>query len=117
MEEAGSDNVLILVRAAPRSPAARDARQATRKFAATGQHAITVFFHGEAVAAAALDQATDWGGDDPASPVRLLVCQSAWKRRFHKAMAQGFEVSSLVRFWQLAIEAEQIRCFGGRHDN
>lgn len=85
------------------------------KLVVEGNTDITVFFHGEAVAAAAEDQAEDWGGGDTPRPVKLLVCHAAWKRRFDQAVATGFESSSLVRFWQLAIDAGQICSFGARY--
>lgn len=115
----GSDAgiVLILVRAAPGSLEAERARRTVREIVAAARHDIIVFFHGEAVAAAGDGQAADWGGGDTPRPVKLLVCQSAWKRRFDQAVAAGFEVSSLVQFWQLAIDAEEIYSFGARHGN
>ena len=110
-----SHNVLILVRSAPHSAAIQQARRAVQKARLGFRHEVVVFFHGDAVAEAASGRIADWTGEEQAGPVRLMVCRAAWQRRFDQAVAPGFELSSLVQFWQLAIDADQVLAFGARH--
>jgi len=107
--------VLILVRSAPDSAATQQARREVQKARSGFRHEVVVFFHGDAVAEAAAGRIADWTGGEEAGSVKFLVCQAAWKRRFDRSVATGFELSSLVQFWQLAIDADQVLTFGARH--
>ncbi len=111
MGQGDSDKVIFLIRAAPGSTSAVATQRAIRATSAVPSRAVTVFFHGEAVAAAR-GPAADWGGHHQSTAVQLLVCQAAWTRRFDDEPAAGFRTSSLVEFWTHVLAADQVGSVG-----
>jgi sulfur relay (sulfurtransferase) complex TusBCD TusD component (DsrE family) len=112
MDPDRSNNTMILLRAAPGSAAADRAGDLAGQLVAAGNPAV-VFFHGPAVSLAVSSQAGRWRELAADGTIELWVCQSAWQRRHQQALPDGFQSSTLVRFWQRALGADQVLAFGG----
>jgi hypothetical protein len=74
---------------------------------------LLVFFHGQGVDHAAQSEASarwrrlgGWHG------VVLAVCTGSWSRRYQSPPAEPFLLSSLTGFWNHAIEADRVECYG-----
>jgi sulfur relay (sulfurtransferase) complex TusBCD TusD component (DsrE family) len=115
MDSGRSDNTVILLRAAPGSAAAERAGDLARQLVAAGNPAV-VFFHGPAVSLAVSPQAGQWRELAASGTIELWVCEAAWQRRHQQALPDGFKSSTLVRFWQRALGADQVLGFGGDDD-
>lgn len=115
MDPGRSDNTVILLRAAPGSGAAERAGDLAGQLVAAG-HPAVVFFHGPAVSLAVGPQAESWRELAGEGTLELWVCESAWQRRHQQALPDGFKSSTLVRFWQRALGADQVLAFGSDDD-
>lgn len=105
-------DVLLLVRADPESALVEPALVRAEELAGNANHTLVVFFHGPAVVLAAADARERWLALAGPGNARLWLCSAAWQRRCQATPGSGFEVSSLVRFWQEALVCERIECFG-----
>lgn len=85
---------VLLVRAAPETVAEIEALAR----AEASERPLLLFFHGDGVLAATRSGSA-WSALAGAEGVRALLCAAALQRRAVAAPIEGFEVASLVRFW------------------
>lgn len=104
---------ILLVRARPGTQASREALERAEDWLGAGSRRLLAFFHGAGVEHARDDspsahwrRLSDWHGID------LAVCSGSWARRHDARVQAPFSLSSLVRFWHHAIEAERVASFG-----
>ena len=105
-------DVLMLVRAPPGSAGARAALAHAEALGVEARQALLVFFHGPAVALATGNAGARWLAVARLDNARLWLCEAAWRRRFQTAPAPGFEVSSLIQFWQQALACQRLESYG-----
>lgn len=114
MAQAPQYHRILLIRARPGSEAARLAREKAEAWEDDGQ--VFVFFHGDGVEHADGDPSTAWRRLAGWHGVRLAVCSGSWSRRYEQPPSEPFALSSLVEFWNLAIDAHEVACFGAAHE-
>lgn len=103
---------ILVVRARPGSESSLQAR---RRAEAWSDHdaRLLVFFHGEGVEhAAAEEPSAEWRRLAGWHGAVLAVCSGSWSRRHDDSPADPFVLSSLVNFWNHALEAREVTCFG-----
>lgn len=104
---------ILLVRARPGSGGSRSALRRAEEWAAIEPGRLLVFFHGDGVEHAADGEPTaEWRRLAGWHGASLAVCSGSWQRRHQSALPEPFELSSLPRFWNHALEAGQVACFG-----
>ncbi|MDZ7790623.1 MAG: DsrE family protein [Xanthomonadales bacterium] len=103
---------ILLIRARPGSEASRLGQDRAARLIEQGGH-LLVFFHGEGVEHAAKGEPSaewrslaDWHG------VVLAVCSGSWSRRHRQPPDDPFVISSLTGFWNHALAAQEVACFG-----
>jgi hypothetical protein len=106
---------ILLIRAAPGGESSRRGEACARAWAEAGTGGVLVFFHGEGVAHAAGEPSAAWRRLAGWHGVALAVCSGSWSRRYDEAPSEPFELSSLARFWDQALSATDVRCFGAEH--
>lgn len=108
-QDPGASRVL-LVRCAPARAEMVLAREMTGEV--SGPVSL-VFFHG-----AGVEHARDarvcsaWQDHVGDGCIPLVVCETAWQRRFDQAPPAGWQTGSLVQFWHQALMAERVDCYG-----
>jgi len=106
---------ILLIRAAPGADSSRRGEACARQWAEEKAGAVWVFFHGEGVAHAAGEPSAAWRRLAGWHGVGLAVCSGSWSRRYDAAPSEPFERSSLARFWDRALSADEVCCFGAGH--
>lgn len=105
----------MLIRAAPGSVGGRLGQQYAEQWREHG-NGLLVFFHGEGVEHAARGElCAQWRRLAGWHGVALAVCTGSWSRRYREPPPEPFVLSSLTGFWNHALEAEQVACFGVTH--
>lgn len=108
---------IVLLRARPGSEASRLALARIREWAAVRPAGLLVFLHGPGVEHAAFGAPdADWRRLAEWHDVGLEVCSAAWQRRHRQALAEPWQLSSLVTFWDRLLNAPQLVCFGDGQD-
>ena len=112
-------STVFQVNAAPSSALAHRAWSEASAALAQDPHSVAaVFFYFDGVAhAQALgefaEQHRPWAALAAQFQVPLLICQTAWQRRFQQLPGAAFRLSSLTD-WMLWIEkTNAVKCFGG----
>jgi hypothetical protein len=106
---------ILLVRARPGSEPGQLARQQAEDWRDAGNR-LLVFFHGEGVDHAADEPSADWRRLAGWHGVVLAVCSGSWARRHQQPPPDPFVLSSLVGFWNHAVEAREVVCIGAGHE-
>lgn len=103
---------ILLIRALPGSESSRLGLLRAEAWREEGSR-LLVFFHGCGVEHAAQGEPSaawrrlaGWHG------VVLAVCSGSWARRHEQPPGDPFAISSLVAFWNHAIEASEVECYG-----
>lgn len=115
MNESLQYHRILLIRAAPGGDSSRRGEDCAQQWAEAGDGRVLVFFHGEGVAHAAGEPSAAWRRLAVWHGVGLAVCSGSWSRRFEEPPSEPFELSSLARFWDQALDARDVRCFGAGH--
>ncbi|MEE4305032.1 MAG: hypothetical protein V2J19_12870 [Wenzhouxiangella sp.] len=103
---------ILMVRAAPGSESSLQALRRAETWRGEGDR-LLVFFHGEGVEhAAAEEPSAEWRRLASWHGVVLAVCSGSWSRRHEEPPADPFMLSSLVGFWNHALEAREVTCYG-----
>lgn len=99
---------VMLIRCAPHAAGA----QQFRAVLDSGPPALRLlFFHGPGLAwanreCAELERIADESGST------LMLCSSGWRRRYAEAAPAGWQLGSLIQFWDAADRAERVLGFG-----
>lgn len=103
---------ILLIRARPGSDRSRLGQDYAARLIDQGGR-LLVFFHAEGVEHAAEGEPSaewrslaDWHG------VVLAICSGSWSRRHREQPAPPFVISSLTGFWNHAVDAREVICFG-----
>ncbi len=112
MNESVQYHRILLIRARPGSEASRRGQdRAARGIEAGGR--LLVFFHGEGVEHAAEGEpSAEWRSLAGWHGVVLAVCSGSWSRRHPQPPDAPFVISSLTGFWNHALSAQEVACFG-----
>lgn len=102
---------ILLIRSRPDSDNGRLGRSRAEQWRESDGRML-VFFHGDGVLHADGEPSTAWRRLAGWHGVRLAVCSGSWSRRFSEPPSDPFVLSSLVEFWNGAIDAREVACFG-----
>ena len=106
---------ILLIRAQPGSEASRLGQARAEGWREEGDR-LLVFFHGDGVEHAADGEpSAEWRRLAGWHGVVLAVCSGSWARRHEQAPVDPFMISSLVGFWNHALEAREVACYGVGH--
>lgn len=106
---------ILLIRALPGTEASRLGQAQAEDWRDNGSR-LLVFFHGAGVEHAAGEgPSADWRRLAGWHGVVLAVCSGSWSRRHDEPPPEPFVLSSLVSFWNHAIDAREVACFGVAH--
>ncbi|RFF27640.1 MULTISPECIES: hypothetical protein [unclassified Wenzhouxiangella] len=106
---------ILLVRARPGSDASLRGQRRVEAWR-NEKARMLVFFHGEGVEHADGEPSTAWRRLAGWHGVSLAVCSGSWIRRHDQPPPEPFVLSSLVEFWNVAIDAREVACFGVADD-
>lgn len=106
---------ILLIRARPGTEASRLGQACAEGWSEDGSR-LLVFFHGDGVEHAADGgPSAEWRRLAGWHGVVLAVCSGSWSRRQPQSPSAPFVLSSLVDFWNHAIDACEVACFGVGH--
>lgn len=112
MKESIQYHRILLIRARPGSEASSLGQARALDWRDDGHH-LLVFFHGEGVEHAADGgPSAEWRRLAGWHGVVLAVCSGSWSRRHDHSPPDPFVLSSLVGFWNHAVDAREVACFG-----
>lgn len=106
---------LFQVNAAPGSEPAAAALVAARQLTADGAALAAVFFYFDGVRHAHGDdpQGGNWSAWAQRHDIPLLLCRTAWQRRYQELPASAFRLGSLTDLVLWLERVDAVRCFGG----
>lgn len=112
MKQAIQYHRILLIRARPGSDASRLAQARAEDWRGS-DGSLLVFFHGPGVEHAADGPpSAEWRRLAGWHGVVLAVCSGSWARRYDDDPPAPFVLSSLVGFWNHAVDAREVACFG-----
>lgn len=76
---------------------------------------VLMFFHGPGLDWA-LNDATQKALTGAPQRATLMLCSAGWRRRHAGEPPPGWQVGSLVQFWDAADRADRVVSFGARGD-
>lgn len=106
--------IVYQVNQGPDSADAQQALSAAQDLLQDDQQAelAAVFFYFDGVRHAAADAGEAWAELAEKHHFPLLICRSAWQRRYDELPTQAYQLSSLTDYVLWLEKTDQVQCFG-----